>query len=415
MVGFRCDMGGNWEALLKDELMKDIREVARLGIPHVLPGRVPSIVECLSVDGEAPEMKELQDRLASFVAGTATDEHLFAIAEGTHDKSLTARQELMGKLFKPPIGAEAVRRAPSQSQPGGGRQWKSMVKLRERILGEAPSDVAARFVRAGSNGSDDQTAAERSIMRILGAHYGNGHGATLRTLSNTVISAKPAYRDVVVELTLTDDDESEERYHLDYHVRFAATIDRYVAAFVTSAELGDLVTAVCPDVNDAWVLSDEAGRKKVLENLGNAVSVSRSSRTGTTMMRPVSLTEMDQADRKLVLRDLEPHHDLGDILLYTAEIPTSAEPVRIDTRYSFTMRKDDNYCFWAAGRPMHVRSIEFDATRFCRDQETRLIPQPFLGLAAVQATGVRERRVHFDVDNWLVSGQGAMLVWSSAR
>jgi hypothetical protein len=233
------------------------------------------------------------------------------------------------------------------------------------------------------------------------------------TLTNTVVSTKPHYADVNVELILKDDPNDPGGYLLDYRMGFETAVREYVVGFVERATLCDAIMAEAPRVHDVWTFSDRASLERFAQELVRADSTVRvigRSDSGATRFESLHPVPIDAQEYAHYLGKIDPRL-YSEVHLFRAPVPGLASPVRFATQYQFHMRKSDHYCYWVADRPMYLRQLTFNASDFCAGADITLTPQPVLGVSAIEAE--RDgRSFRFPIENWVVSGQGAILVWA---
>jgi hypothetical protein len=155
-------MGVSWEKLVDDPLVRDIRVVVNKGLYGFSVDRLTVLPELLSGNNEADEAavrKRLLELLmaddpgkepASDELGQSTRINLALFGATAQTRHLTAegRREVAGRIFRPenPVGADGVRRRPSEKQPRGGLEWRVIADLCNRILSSA--DTSARKPKA---------------------------------------------------------------------------------------------------------------------------------------------------------------------------------------------------------------------------------------------------------------------------
>jgi hypothetical protein len=254
--------------------------------------------------------------------------------------------------------------------------------------------------------------AGQAVLEALESYY--GVLPKLGTLATTVVSPKPHYDDVTVELILTDDADDDTQYTLEYRVGFQADISEYVVAFITRASLGDAIMVKCPRVNDRWAFSDKGTLTEYLRRLEGAESPVRvfgKLESGLSQVAALQLRMLQEDEAAPYIRGLDPH-ERSEVTLLRAEVPSwPLGPFRFVTRFVFPMKKSDRYCYWAAERPTYLRRLTFDANNFDPQTGAGFRATPFLGVAVTEMERESPRVIRLEIQNWLVSGQGAVFSW----
>jgi hypothetical protein len=243
----------------------------------------------------------------------------------------------------------------------------------------------------------------------------SGHEET--AILGAVVGARlPAY-EASIDLAMCDH-RDPALFVWRNRTNLVATSEDYVLALVEEAELVDLLVATCPRVKDVWSTGGIplARAEKQLKETMRVVS-RPIDEYGTRPPVTHTLIPVAPEDKLAYLNGL-PEDVLEMVSLFAAEIKAGATGrVKIHTEAALTLPKNRNCCRWFAERAMEVHKITCDYSQFSYGNgnfECRLFP--FLGTVSTMAEHDKERRrFELQVDNWVVKGQGIMIVWGASE
>jgi hypothetical protein len=255
------------------------------------------------------------------------------------------------------------------------------------------------------------TSDAELIEKALQRRYGTA--ANVASLVSTVLSNKPWYDDVYVDVTLEDSPEEPHRYRLSYHMVFTAAIDEFVVALTTKATVEETLLASSTLINRIYVTSDRLGLEETIRAFADSVTLD----VGT--VSPNSGTQVNRTLSRIPRKDYGRY--VGTTKGLTAKdfvllgVPLQGPPGssrRLSVRLSFLHNVSDHYWYWKAERPMFLRRITFDCSRFGKPGVRRFNLQPFLG--GNDTAHVAERspgKFVLPGEKWVVEDQGAMILW----
>jgi hypothetical protein len=315
--------------------------------------------------------------------------------------------------------------APSSDNVGIGerrnhaaREWGVQPETFRRHAQPKVLAIVAAELRVMSGeqvSSGPASAAGQAILSALRSHYGDA-ARNLMTLVGTVLPQTVHYDDVSIELVLRDHGDDPSLYMMEYRCGFSAALTEYVVAFVQRAALGDRIMATCPAVNDVWVCSDKERLERNALRLRTGQSFVRvlgSFIGGGALTEALVITQLDAAEARSYLQSI-PEHERTEVTIFRTPMPKGAtERTRIATQYIFEMRKDDHYCYWVAPRPLFLNRLTFDYGGLSR--VGNLTTVAVLGMASTEPEEEVGLVTRFDVQNWIVPGQGAILTWSGEK
>jgi hypothetical protein len=145
-------MGETWEELKQDPLMRDLGRILTEGLADFSTVKLTTLPTLLGdegspADGPAIRRKVLEqlmrdepnrepsefEQLGQHTRFALT---LFGVTPESRMLNVTGRRERAGEIYRPGsgIGADAIRRRPSEKQPTGGKEWNLLRSLRESLL-----------------------------------------------------------------------------------------------------------------------------------------------------------------------------------------------------------------------------------------------------------------------------------------
>lgn len=263
--------------------------------------------------------------------------------------------------------------------------------------------------------ADPPTAPAKSdcidaeLVGILHRYY---HGLPkLETLADTILPDRPPYTDVTVTCTLTDVIDDAERYQLRTTLAFTATISEYVLAVTSSAIAADRLIAECPRISDFRTCSgpeDMAGFQKAIVERALPIFTLTEDVRGRAIQSLLPMSKVEDGNRAAYLGRLT--DELADhVVLYRGTISTQPVTIRLLSTVASPMHRSDHYCYWLADRPMYIRTLQFDTASFSAASRGFTF-QPFLGCLGFDIRNT-DGAYRVDLENWIVRGQGVMLVW----
>lgn len=245
----------------------------------------------------------------------------------------------------------------------------------------------------------------------LTAYY-RDNSPNLHALKKLVIPSAPPFYDADITIMLKDG-RSSERYELTYGLEITASLDSFILAFTTRASVTDLLLAECPDISDSFTCSTAKGRRSLLKSLSApakspiTVQCLQSDARGVTRRSPIQLVELNEAERLVLLKQLDAQA-LNDVVLVRGRMPgTRGSERRISYRVcDSAMSVKEHYAFWVADRPTFVRRIHVDATNFAPNVHIH----PMLGNISHEWEW-ESAQCDTLVNNWVVKNQGIFLSW----
>jgi hypothetical protein len=236
-----------------------------------------------------------------------------------------------------------------------------------------------------------------------------------RAILASVTGQREPQREVTVDITLRDDPRDDKRFTLTNRTTFVGSISNFAVAIVPSPELVDHVLAHYPRVIEVWSTGGLPIAEATPALIDGASLVSRPINTDG-MGDPVRhrLEPVDAADTEYYVGDLLSHYP--DVQLFACDIPLgSAGSARVHAEFSIAAKKNRHCCYWIAEGAMFVQRITVDYGLFTfGDGNFSVRILPFM--ANIDTTTRHDqvnKRFEAMVDNWMVKGQGIMVVWSS--
>lgn len=232
-------------------------------------------------------------------------------------------------------------------------------------------------------------------------------------LLDVVISEKTIHTDVNVSYKLRNG-ESEGKYYLRYRYDFKTLDKEFYIAFLTSSDIQDQLVASTDAFFDMFVFSDLKYMNDNIEKMQKEGFCIKAilDKNGTTFENVSKFQKIEEPLYNHLLPgwfDQEKY----DILIYKASFQHDCTtPVRYIYSHEYVMDVSDNYCYWVSDRTLYLEKIQLDLESFLH-QNAKFTLQPFI------ANGVRsgfpkessQRIYELNVNNWVVKGQGVIIVW----
>lgn len=236
-----------------------------------------------------------------------------------------------------------------------------------------------------------------------------------RAILSSVVGRRQPVREVTIDITLRDDPEDGDRFIFTNRTCLVGPISDFAAAVVSSPELVDHILARYPRIIDVW----STGGLPIAQTVPAFLS------TATLVSRPVNLegvgdpvhhrlSRVENADAKKYVGDLLTAYP--EVQIYACDIPLgSTGKARVHAEFSIGAMKDRHCCYWIAEGAMFVQRITVDYSLFTFGNRPCLV-RIFPFMANVDTASRHDKsakRFEAMVDNWLVKGQGIMVVWSN--
>lgn len=236
-----------------------------------------------------------------------------------------------------------------------------------------------------------------------------------RAILSSVVGQRQPVSEVTIDITLRDDLTNSDRFILTYRNCLVGPIPDYAVAIVSSPELVDHILARYPKIIDVW----STGGLPIPETVPAFIS------TATLVSRPVNLngvgdpvhhrlSRVDNAGAKKYVGDLLTAYP--EIQVFACDIPLgSTGKARVHAEFSIGAKKDRHCCYWIAEGAMFVQRITVDYSLFTFGDGPCLV-RVFPFMANVDTASRHDKsakRFEAMIDNWLVKGQGVMVVWSN--
>ncbi len=132
---------------------------------------------------------------------------------------------------------------------------------------------------------------------------------------------------------------------------------------------------------------------------------------------PLAFSALSGRRRSALLRAAGIRRDVSPCALYEArphrdlDVPQSS---KVGYLVTFNTTQDLPYTFWMSDRPLHLRGVEIDLSALGSARYERAHVNLFFGAVAWAETVKADHgRWLFPIDDWLLPGQGVVVVWPS--
>lgn len=189
-------------------------------------------------------------------------------------------------------------------------------------------------------------------------------------------------------------------------------MDRYIIALTSTYEANEWLAFACPSINDNWIVGAHGllDVNAQLQERYSYVEVVPSSDDHGRSVR-CKLERLDESESIAILGS-EAERYADQLIVFSANIPKTADPITVYTQCCRPL--GTSYLFWAADCPTYVEEISFDIhdlQKLLHGYHFEVVP--FMGYAGDMEVIESENVLASKPRNWLLKGQGLILVWYS--
>jgi len=176
----------------------------------------------------------------------------------------------------------------------------------------------------------------------------------------------------------------------------------------------DALLAAYPSITDFWTVASTTsfGATRKLLRTSGRVTVNVTGDEGISEVVPCNFAEIHGPEKTAILPSFS-RATLGRVCLFRAQLPTAGPAVSYTVESALILPRSNRATFWVADRPTYLREIVFDVRGLAHGVDDIVFePLPFLAAKAEPASANQTAgRFVIPVYNWLVAGQGVMLIW----
>lgn len=258
-------------------------------------------------------------------------------------------------------------------------------------------------------------SATQAVSRAISSFYHEDQH--LLALASLLIPDRPIYYDAALQLAMSDGARKDEyEYRLSFS--FTAEMQEYVVGYVARSPLTDALLVGAKGVTDVYSFSTPAGRDECYDKVNGSldvVTLITSLSDGRTRHQPARLEPVPEDEYGHYLAtELDQHSDSVKLLRARLPQPQSGSHSRVNISQHFTERKSDHFCYWVADRPIFLRHVRVDVRDFtppASERERRVTFQPFMMTTNKDLSLDRDNVIDVETANWLIRGQGFVVVW----
>jgi hypothetical protein len=252
------------------------------------------------------------------------------------------------------------------------------------------------------------------ITRILSSAYPDN--SSLEQLARMVLPRHFATEGVEITLTLRDVRDNANLYNLLITSTTMAEPGSFLLALTPRATLSDLVVTTCPHIAEVFACSNQDNVQTYAEEWAHSeqallTTVSKNAQ-GLATRTQLPFEIVTEEDKKEILEKL-PESARREVAVLAARVPREngqESPVPIELRQPATMERCDHYCYWLADRPTFVKRIVVDWSGLTLPNGQRVRLRPTIRATAYEARSTDQACV-MDINSWLVTGQGILIIW----
>ncbi|MFI6097902.1 hypothetical protein ACIA8G_20275 [Lentzea sp. NPDC051213] len=250
------------------------------------------------------------------------------------------------------------------------------------------SAVPAELVKTGLDREIPRTPDKSSLVALM-------------------LQSRPVLHDV--SMTLRVERVDETAVHAGTRIEVTMPRGPILVAATPSVMHSTALSAACPTLFEVVSLGRSGTFDEAAEEFGKKLECYVESPNRTiqrVQFRKVAATAL----RKYISPPVGMTND--DVVLFAADLgQEDGEFVRVRYHYHWSQDLDQRFVYWAADRPMFMRTITLDVRELVRDEERQVWVQGFLGGVDSMVLDANDGHVSLSLDRWIVQGQGIVAVW----
>ncbi|MFC3896976.1 hypothetical protein ACFOWZ_36330 [Lentzea rhizosphaerae] len=270
--------------------------------------------------------------------------------------------------------------------------------IRENISNATAPAVRRLVLDSATSEELVTTALDRDIPHTP-------HKASLVSL---MLQPRPVLRDVSMALRIEGVDETA--VHAGIRIEVTMPRGQMLVAATPSVMHSTALSAACPDVFEVVSLGRPGSFDEAARTFGEKLECYVESPSRTTRR-----VEFRRVPANALRKYISPPVGMtaGDIVLFAADLGEGdGEFVRVRYHYHWSQDLDEHFVYWAADRPMFVRTITLDMRELVTRQDCRVWVKTFLGgVDSLVLDNTSDGHTSLSLDRWIVEGQGVVAVW----
>ncbi|MGJ3261593.1 MAG: hypothetical protein ACFE0R_00015 [Salinarimonas sp.] len=271
------------------------------------------------------------------------------------------------------------------------------------------SDITA------ARGFIDELKQLTSSGAAIEFHLKKIYGDNIRGIGNIVNPNKTIYRDAFVRIRLVQHADDKGRFLYTQEVDFVTDSDKLIIVIVATSDQQDNLFNV-DFVDEVFCLAKKGMTRDDAVRYASGVSLSvfEDNERGFLTERNVLLK---LASRSMAQRcyALSSTNELDGVYVFQADVKSAfSSKKRVRIIYpDAVFRKDIPFVYWISDRPIYLKEIEIDATRF--GDAARITVMPFVASYAsskrLKDVDAHREPIKLMVDAWCTYGQGVLISW----
>lgn len=250
------------------------------------------------------------------------------------------------------------------------------------------------------------TTPEELLRAALDRHF--PEAVDVKSILARVLSTRPAYRDVTVEIGVesvdTDAIRCSSRTSFNAYVQdplLAVTRNPLHTAAVSSTYPGLLKILTFPGIK-----FEDISLPHILPNIKL-----QHQNLSAQRYEEIPIVRVTAEIDPVLFSRLPAGMDESDIAFFRPDRPLKPDgPTRFRIDLAWQSDPSSRFFFWYADRPMFVRQLIFDARRIVGEGQNVTF-QPFFGSADDLLIDVRDGFAVVRLDAWVFEGNGAIMLW----
>jgi hypothetical protein len=268
--------------------------------------------------------------------------------------------------------------------------------IREDIRSATAPAVRRLVLDSTSSAELVTTALDRDIP----------HTPDKSSLVSLMLQARPVLRDVSIALRIERVDQTA--VHAGTRIEVTMPRGQMLVAATPSVMHSTALSAACPNVFEVVSLGRPGSFDDAAKAFGEKLECYVES-PGRATRR----VEFRRVPANALRKYISPPVGMtaGDIVLFSADLgDVDGEFVRVRYHYHWSQDLDQHFVYWAADRPMFLRTVILDMRELVSRHECQVWVKAFLGVDSL-VLDTSDGHTSLSLDRWIVEGQGVVAVW----
>jgi hypothetical protein len=233
------------------------------------------------------------------------------------------------------------------------------------------------------------------------------HAPDKSSLVSLMLQPRPVLRDVSMALRIERVDQNA--VHAGTRIEVTMPRGQMLVAATPSVMHSTALSAACPAVFEVVSLGRSDSFEEAARTFGEKLECYVESPSRATRR-----VEFRKVPTNALRKYISPPVGMtgGDVVLFVADLgEEDGEFVRVRYHYHWSQDLDQRFVYWAADRPMFIRTITLDLRELVSRYDRPVWVKPFFGGADSLVLDTSDGHNSLSLDRWIVEGQGVVAVW----